>query len=310
MKIDDSSLIDISPNRGAARFIIGVMLIFALLTLAWVFGSSNFIERVVPLSFTTNESNLAKVAKELNHPNAQIVLVGTSVMDRIDPQFFKIPGVVNLALEGGSSVTGLEIVSRGQVNPLVVYIETNFVSNHPNDRLLAETNGDKTSLILAGTMKPLRFLFSSKTYVDFQGQEDVQDRLLSEKPKDYNNAVEVQKGVDWYNSDEGKKGRGDPAPMIARISEITSQLEAKGVRVFYVHVPLAEAYEETSFFRGYRAAIAGSEKYHCARCLDIRDYLKASELRWGDGIHLDNRSAAMVAKVIEAHFLSLHLAPK
>jgi hypothetical protein len=304
--IDDSSLIKLAPEKGSLKFILGIAFVFSALTVIWGWGSEKYIENTVPLSFTTTESNLAKIIQVVSHPDVQVALVGTSVMDRLETPFFSIPGVANLALEGGSSVTGLEIILRKQIRPEVVYVETNFVSNFPNASVLSETKGDRLSSILSGSIKPLRYLFSSKTsHASWNEWERNRQTLLQQAPIDYNNTAEIQKGVDWYNSKEGKSARADPAPMIERINKIAGQLESQGVRVFYVHIPLAPPYEETSFFKGYRLAVTGNGGYECPRCVDLSKYLDVSQLRWGDGIHLDDRSAILVAKALESHIMSL-----
>jgi len=309
--IDDSSLIQRTYEKGGLKFTLGIVGVFVNLTFLWYWGANSYIETTIPLSFTTTESNLAKLIKAVNHPQPQAALVGTSVMDRLEPRFFETAEVTNLALEGGSAVTGLEIILRGQVRPSVVYIETNFVSNHPNASLLSETNGERLPLILAGSIKPLRYLFSSKKYAssseDWKAKRQI---LLKDSPTNYDNAAEVQKGADWYNSEEGKKARANPMPMIERIDKIATQLEAQGMRVFYVHVPLAKPYEDTAFFKGYSAAIAGNENYECPRCVDLRKNLDISQLRWGDGLHLDDRSAILVAQALESHMKSLNVVKK
>ena len=73
-------------------------------------------------------------------------------------------------------------------------------------------------------------------------------------------------------------------------------VEQRGARVFLFELPYAEPIE------GSRSAAATREIIHAAfpdskRWLSVE--VNRSELRWADGVHLDERSAVIVTQAME-----------
>ena len=61
---------------------------------------------------TTRDGTLITLSRYLREPVPDIVLVGSSLTFRLKEEYFAAPRLRNLALAGGSPVTGLEIVAN------------------------------------------------------------------------------------------------------------------------------------------------------------------------------------------------------
>jgi hypothetical protein len=84
-----------------------------------------------------------------------------------------------------------------------------------------------------------------------------------------------------------------------RIEELIRTVEQRGARVFLFELPYSEPVE------GSRFAATTREIIHAAfpdstRWLSIE--MNRSELRWADGVHLDERSAIIVTQAMERAF--------
>src|SRR4051794_33069844 len=77
---------------------------------------------------TTRDGSLITLNRFVGEQTPSLVLVGSSITWRLKEEYFLRPGVRNLALAGGSPVTGLEIVARQSRLPNTVLIETNILS--------------------------------------------------------------------------------------------------------------------------------------------------------------------------------------
>jgi hypothetical protein len=118
-------------------------------------------------------------------------------------------------------------------------------------------------------------------------------RLVGQPPSDFDNRIYVDRAQQQFNAE-------DPTYVAQlnakRIEELIRIVEQRGARVFLFELPYAEPIE------GSRSAAATREIIHAAfpepnRWLSIE--VNRSELRWADGVHLDERSAVIVAGAME-----------
>ncbi|NEU96040.1 hypothetical protein [Bradyrhizobium uaiense] len=83
---------------------------------------------------------------------------------------------------------------------------------------------------------------------------------------------------------------------IAEIRKFKAILEANGATVLLFHMPSSPAYENTPL--AAKSTKLASEAFPSASdWLDIA--VDRSQLRWTDGMHLDPRSAALIARFME-----------
>src|SRR3984893_13520255 len=88
-------------------------------------------------STTTRDGTLITLNRYVREPIPDVVLVGSSLTFRLKEEYFTTPGLRNLALAGGSPVTGLEIVANQPRLPRVILVETNVLSR-PTDAALIQ----------------------------------------------------------------------------------------------------------------------------------------------------------------------------
>src|SRR3954451_4102023 len=72
---------------------------------------------------TTRDGTLITLSRYLREPVPDVVLVGSSITFRLKEEYFTARGLRNLALGGGSPVTGLEIVANQPRLPAVILVE-------------------------------------------------------------------------------------------------------------------------------------------------------------------------------------------
>src|SRR4030081_52341 len=88
-------------------------------------------------STTTRDGSLITLNRYAKEPIPDVVLVGSSLTFRLKEEYFATPRLRNLALAGGSPVTGLEIVTNQPRLPKIVLVETNVLSR-PTDAVLVK----------------------------------------------------------------------------------------------------------------------------------------------------------------------------
>src|SRR5215475_14349963 len=97
---------------------------------------------------TTRDGALLTLNRYVKEPIPDVVLVGSSLTFRLSEEYFETPRLRNLALAGGSPLTGLEIVAHQSQIPKIILVETNVLSR-PADEVLVEKYTSK------GRVEPL-----------------------------------------------------------------------------------------------------------------------------------------------------------
>src|ERR1700755_2339090 len=85
---------------------------------------------------TTRDGTLTTLNRYVRGSTPDVVLVGSSLTLRLKEEYFSTPNVRNLALAGGSPVTGLEIVANQMHLPRVILVEMNILSRATDERLV------------------------------------------------------------------------------------------------------------------------------------------------------------------------------
>ncbi len=269
----------------------------AALLLACGLATARFGSALQQPAVTTRDGSLVTLNRYVREPTPDIVLVGSSVTWRLKEEYFSLPRVRNLALAGGSPVTGLEIVAGQASLPRVVLIETNILSREA-DRALTEafSGGARADALL---LRPVRTAVAAYETWNHAARDAVQaraghDRLLSQPPDTFDSKIYLDRAREQMND-------GDPtAPARAnavRIRRVIDDLQRRGSQVFLMHVPFAPEIEDTRLVRTTREI--ASEAFP-DRALWLRVEPPMGELRWADGVHLDERSALIVVRVMES----------
>ena len=268
----------------------------ALLLLACGLATAWFGNSLQLPATTTRDGTLITLNRYAKEPVPDIVLVGSSLTFRLKEEYFATPRLRNLALAGGSPVTGLEIVASQPRLPRLVLIEANVLSRAPDTALVERysKSGDADPLFF----RPVRttvaayenWLHAPLTHAQVSS---ALDQLLRQPPSDFDNHVYVDRALQQFNTE-------DPTAVaqanVARIEQLITSIEQRGSRALLFELPYSEPLE------GSRAAKITREIVHAKfpapdRWLHI-EYAR-NDLRWADGVHLDERSAVIVAQSIE-----------
>lgn len=244
---------------------------------------------------TTRDGTLITLSRYMREPAPDVVLLGSSLTFRLKEEYFATPALRNLALAGGSPVTGLEIVANQPRLPRIILVEANVLTR-PADTALVErySRGDAEPLFF----RPVRAAvaaYEQRLHAPLAHEQVALNlhRLIEQEPSDFDNRIYADRALQQFDAE-------DPTEMTrfntTRIGELIRTVEQHGSRVFLFELPYFDPIERS------RYAVTTREIVHAAfpdsrRWLPIE--VNRSELRWTDGVHLDERSAAIVTRALE-----------
>jgi hypothetical protein len=268
----------------------------AILLLACGLATARFGHGLQLPSTTTRDGSLITLNRYATEPIPDVVLVGSSITFRLKEEYFATTKLRNLALAGGSPVTGLEIVANQPRLPKIILVETNVLSRATDEVLVARysSKGNAAPLFF----RPVRTLVAAHENwrhapVTHAQAAAAHARLLQQLPSDFDNRVYVDRAVREANTE-------DPTIVtqinVQRLQQLIAALEQRGARVLLFQLPLAKELESAGFART-TGEIVHARFPDSGRWLTIG--VARSELRWADGVHLDERSALMVGQSIE-----------
>ena len=281
----------------AARWFARCALSAALLLFACGLATAWFGNSLQVPATTTRDGTLITLNRYAKESVPNVVLVGSSLTFRLKEEYFATPRLRNLALAGGSPVTGLEIVANQPRLPKLVLIETNVLSRAPDAALVQRYSRS------GGAAEPLFFRPVRTAVAAYEnwlhaplGHAQVAsalDELRKQPPSDFDNRAYVERALQQFDDQ-------DPIVVtlanVNRIAQLIASLEARGSRALLFELPYSEPLEES------RSAKITREIVHAKfptpdRWLHI-EYSRP-ELRWADGVHLDERSAVIVSQSID-----------
>src|SRR5258708_37718870 len=120
----------------AARWFAKCAVSAALLLLGCCLVTAWFGNGLQVPTTTTRDGTLMTLNRYAKEPIPDVVLVGSSLTFRLKEEYFATPRLRNLALAGGSPVTGLEIVANQPRLPRIVLVEANVLSRSTDTALV------------------------------------------------------------------------------------------------------------------------------------------------------------------------------
>jgi hypothetical protein len=289
-------------RMSAARWFAKCAVSAALLLLACGLATAWFGNSLQVPATTTRDGTLITLNRYAREPVPDIVLVGSSLTFRLKEEYFATPRVRNLALAGGSPVTGLEIVANQPRLPKLVLIEANVLSRAPDAALVERysKSGDAEPLFF----RPVRTAvaaYENWLHVPLTHTQvsSALDQLLRQPPSEFDNHVYADRALEQFNAQDPTAVAQESAN---RVEQLIASIEQRGSRALLFELPYSEPIE------GSRAAKITREIVHAKfsapdRWLHI-EYSR-NELRWADGVHLDERSAVIVTQSIDRALPSL-----
>ena len=277
----------------------------AIVLIACGFATVQFGSGLQMPATTTRDGTLITLSRYLREPLPDIVLTGSSITFRLKEEYFSTPRVRNLALAGGSPVTGLEIVANQPSVPGIILVEAN-VLGRPIDAALVDrySRGDTEPLFF----RPVRAAvaaYEQRRHAPLTYQQVAPDLrgLVAQPPSEFDSRIYVDRAVQQFNAEDPTDTARSNAK---RIGELIRVLEQRGARVFLFELPYAEPIEAS------RAAAITREIIHAA-FPDTKRWLSTDvnrgDLRWADGVHLDERSAVIVTHALERAMALAHALP-
>jgi hypothetical protein len=121
--------------------------------------------------------------------------------------------------------------------------------------------------------------------------------MLQARPSDFDNRVYVDRTMREWST---PPSAAEMTKNTAVLERLVKQIEARGGLVYFYSLPYAEALQDSVYAR------ATANTAHATFTNDLqwlRLELPMDELRWADGVHLDERSSIIVAKELQKRLL-------
>ncbi len=290
----------------AVRWLAKCAVSAALLLLACGVATAWFGNSLQLPATTTRDGTLITLNRYAREPVPDVVFVGSSLTFRLKEEYFAMPRLRNLALAGGSPLTGLEIVANQPRLPRLILIETNVLVKAPDTAVVERYSrrSDAEPLffrpVRAAVAAYENWLHVPVTHAQVSA---TLDQLLKQLPSAFDSRIYTDRALAQFNAqDSTDVTKAD----VDRLEQLIASVERRGSRALLFELPYSQPLEES------RLAKNTHEIVHARfpapdRWLHI-DYSR-SDLRWADGVHLDERSAAIVAQSIDRTLPSL-LGPK
>jgi hypothetical protein len=246
---------------------------------------------------TTRDGTLITLNRYAREPVPDVVLVGSSLTFRLKEEYFATPRLRNLALAGGSPVTGLEIVTNQERLPRIVLVEASVLSR-PVDTALVEKYS-RTTNTEPLLFRPIRTAVAAyenwlHAPVNHAQAFSALGRLLEQPPSDFDNRLYVDRAFQKLNAEDPTETVRSNVEKIERLSRT---IEQRGGRLLLFELPYAAQLEHARSVEITRTIVH-------SRFSDPDRWLRfdssGTELRWADGVHLDERSAVIVSRSIDA----------
>jgi hypothetical protein len=245
---------------------------------------------------TTDQMQVATIDRFFRLPPQDVALVGSSLSFRLREQYFEHGDVRNIAINGGSALTGMAIIAAAPLaRPRVVAVETNILERGIDKDLLERFRNAKQRI---DTLRPLRSLAAY-----YQGVRDDTityshariNAIVARPPAPDQSPGQVAEALGEWNKSAYHE---EMAQGAATLKSLVEELEAEGVAVFFYEVPYPRQLDRSVYATMAREALARVISPDDGRRL-TPEYA-AEELRWNaDGIHLDDRSAVIFAAALD-----------
>lgn len=247
---------------------------------------------------TSRDGAVTLLDRYVNEPAPSVLLVGSSFTARLEEEYFDTPDLKVLGLSGGSPITALEIALARDNLPKTILVELNVLTRG-EDRALAERfSGDGTPSFPRPIRSAIAFYERWRhPPPDRNNARLVAAALLRDKPSDFDNHVWVERVMHEWSAAPAQAIMHTDLTALKRLVE---KIEARGSKVYFYMLPVAAPLQNSVAAKATASAAHGAFPDQ-RRWIHLDGSLP--DLRWADGVHLDERSAVMIAHQID-RFLS------
>ena len=221
----------------------------------------------------------------------EVALVGSSMMFRINEGYFSNP-VRNIAIGGGSPLTGLALIASYPKLPRIIVVEINILAR-PVDTALVEKFGNNAAEPFAW-FRPYRVAISWIYYwLKNKSEDENVAQLPRQPPSSYDiKAFLAEAEAGYANAESWALLAGN----VEVLQALVAALESRGSRIYFLELPypgnLGRSKYAVTARTQARKAFPDPSQWP-----DIK--YDVSELRWVDAAHLDERSGIIVARAID-----------
>jgi len=270
----------------------------AIVLIACGFATARFGGGLQMPATTTRDGTLITLSRFLREPVPDIVMAGSSLTFRLKEEYFATPRLRNLALAGGSPVTGLEIVANQPQLPMFILVEANVLSRSSDTALVERYSRSDSEPWFFRPVRAAVAAYEQRLHAPLTHEQVALNllRLVEQPPSDFDSRVYADRALQQFNAE----APADATRINAkRIGELIQRVEQRGARVLLFELPYSEPIEGSQFARITRqiihAQFPDQERW-------LRIDVNRSELRWADGVHLDERSAVILSRSINETF--------
>jgi hypothetical protein len=241
---------------------------------------------LAPSTALTNRLFVENYAYGKPAPN---VLVGSSMSQRISSASLG-PAFTNLALSGGSALTGLAILADSPAQPRRVFIEINRSADGADEKLLHATF-DEPGFTARRHIAALRKSYQplSLVYGLLRG------RNREQQESDLNAAQ--RRGL--IATTRAQLAVPVPAGMLAarmeELKTLVAKVRARGIEPVFYEMPIEPGLEDSVQMRQVRNAVHAAFPAACWLTLD-----PPGGAHTNDGLHLQLKDAAAVGAILRA----------
>ena len=243
---------------------------------------------------TSRDGAVTLLDRYVSEPVPSVLLVGSSLTTRLNAEYFDTPDLKVLGLAGGSAITALEVALARDRMPRTILVEMNILERGENSELVQRfTPGH-----VPAWPRPLRSAVAFYERWHHPPPERAKAKaaalaLLDEPPSDFDNRIYVERAVQASRTVPSQALMNE---NLVTLKQLVADIEARGSHVYFYSLPLAGPVQDSV------AAKAEAAAAHAA-FPDDRRWIRLDgsmpDLRWADGVHLDQRSSVMMAKEID-----------
>ncbi|MCK1652731.1 hypothetical protein IVA88_14970 [Bradyrhizobium sp. 149] len=251
---------------------------------------------------TARDGALIALNRYVSEPAPKVVLLGSSLTARMREDYFDHLNVRNLAIGGGSPLTGLRfLLLDRQKLPKTILIESNLLSKGADEKLIESYSSPKNKKDLF--FRPVRMgvaAYENWQHAPRNREESVTaaNRLLTEAAQQYNNQLYFDRAAEGFDQDLTAALRNN----VDELARLISTTQSEGILVLFFELPYADQLEHTRLVRDTR-------RFALDRFDNSKNWLNLTlakhDLRWPDGMHMDERSAILAARAIEQAVIDL-----
>jgi hypothetical protein len=270
-------------RRTASYILIAIVLVIAAVTAPVLLNFSSLYPRIY------DDRRFPALSRYALEPTPDIALVGSSMTFRIYERYFKTR-LRNVSISGGSPLTGLAILASYPSVPHIVLVETNIMSRVPESELIEKFGNNDAAPFR--WFRPYRAVISFVYFWLKYRSEDVA-ALRNSTPATYDIATSVEQAATEYARSNFDGAMAENTQTMLRL---VSTLQARGCKVYFYELPYPENLGSSHFAVTARTLVHGA--FPNPEQWPRLDYPLPS-LRWVDAAHMDERSAAIVARQMD-----------